>query len=317
MPADEKPAVGAVPPESSEVSIADYRKTRTEAPEPAAAPLVEKPAKTAAASETAQPEIEEGSEADKGPEPKPKGGFQRRIDQLTKEKGTLERRIAELEASPAAPVKTTVAAAAAAAGDAKPKEANFNDYAEFIEALTRWVHRQETKQAETKTLEEQKAADETTAKQRAKEKFDSYTSAIPAFEEAHTDFRALLSDPALVLPNYIQTAIVGLKEKGVAVAYELAKEFKADPDGSTLGAILRLNETGDFEVAMLELGAFVRSVHPPTNTDTKSPTTPARPASKAPTPITPVSGAAPANEADLDKMDPAEYRRLRRAGKLR
>jgi hypothetical protein len=312
---DETPVITGTPaPESTEISIAEYRKTRAEAPAPAAS-TPEVPAKTTAESETAPPEIDaEGNEAVTDSQPKPKGGFQRRIDQLTKDKRELERRLSDLETARKVEEKPTAVAAAAAAGDAKPKEADFTDYAEFIQALSRWVYRQENKAAEAKGIEDEKAEQEKTTKLRAKEKFDSYNNAIPAFEAAHADFRELLSDPGLMLPNYVQNAIIGLKEKGVEVAYQLAKEWKADPAGSTLGTILTLNEAGDFEVAMLELGAFVRSVHP---TAKKSPPPPERPATRMPTPITPVSGSGGAIEADPDKMSAADYRRAREKGKLR
>src|SRR5690349_1981992 len=91
---EENAVVAPATPEvdTSAVSIADYRKERTEPETPATAP---EPVKTAPVPEAGKPQEKEEEEAATGT--KPKGGFQRRIDALTKEKGDLERTVSDLQ----------------------------------------------------------------------------------------------------------------------------------------------------------------------------------------------------------------------------
>lgn len=336
MPTEEATAVVTPAPETeeaSEISIADYRKERSEPAAPAAT-TTEKPAaesKPAADSATARTESTtspDGKGTDK--DAKPQGGWQRRIDKLTKEKGDLERTVQQLQADITALKGSTGKTAAelrtdaADAGDPEPKEDDYKEYRDYVKALGRWTARQEMKAEAAKNAETERKADEQTAQQRAKEEFDAYQNALPTAEEAHSDFRETLSDPELVLPQYVQLAIVQMAEHGPEAAYQLAKDFKANGEKSTLAKILAHNERGKFSLAMVEFGRFISSLDKgdaaaaasPKKSSSPQPVT--RPTTQAPTPITPVGTTSGGpTEADPDEMSLSEYRRARTAGKIR
>lgn len=327
MPETTAVATPAPETESTEVSIADYRKERAE-PSTAAATT---PEKTPGAASKPAPESASGQPESKTPDDKgadkdadkPKGGWQRRIDKLTKEKSDLERQNQDLaQRITALEQKNPAAKTEAAAGDdPEPKEDDFKEYRDYVKALARWTTRQEQKAAAKTIADNDRKAEETEAQQRAKEEFDAYQNALPAAEETHADFRELLSDPELMLPNYIQLAIVQMADKGPEAAYQLAKDFKASGDNSVLAKILADNERGKFSLAMVKFGAFVSSLEKGTSGTAGKPGSPEpakRPVTQAPTPITPVGSSGGATEVDPDKIESvSEWRRQRAAGKIR
>lgn len=304
----------------AEPSLAEYRKER-ETATPAAVPSEKEttePAKSAAGTEPASDaensEVEEG--ADK--EAKPKGGFQRRIDKLTKEKSELERAFTESQQT-TAELKTRLDALekrnpetkveAKADGDPEPKEEDFKEYRDFIKEMAKWVTRQESKaatEAQQKTQREQ-SEKETQASRKAQ--FDKFLGEMRTVRESNQDFDEVFKDTQI--PDYIHNRMVRM-EKGAEIAYALAK------DKTALGKILELNDKAlkagdnDFSEAYWEFGSFVRSLSPK-----NSPTTPTRPVSQAPTPISPVRGGEAVSDADSDSMSLSQYRKGRESGKIR
>ena len=325
MPIDEVVDTPAAQKEESEVvSLADYRKERTapaEAAKKTETPSGAEEATTAAVSETAHPESEVQREKEAGKAAE-RGNLQKRFDELIREnretREASERRIAELEARIAG--KTQPEKPAAKAGDKpRPQEKDFKTYGEYVEALTDWKVEQARNADRAATAEEMQKAEEAEKNERTKQSFDAYNAAIAPAQAAHQDFKEVLGSPDLMLPNYIQVALIGKRDLGPELAYQLAKEYLAAPqdkrgEDTTLGRILALNEKGEFSDAMLELGGFVRSLSP----QKRSPEPKPKPVSSAPEPIKPVGGGGAPADVDPDKVESvAEWRRQRKAGKIR
>lgn len=297
------PEEAVVESPSSEPSLSDYRAEREGKVTPAADPVPAEPAKSADGPEPSKQESSEVEEA--GTDTKPKGGFQRRIDKLTKEIGERDRQISDLNSRLAAleEKKPEVKAEAKADGDPKPKADQFKEYDEYLEAVSRWVARQELKaekESQAKSEQERQKKDTETA---AKAQFDKFLGQMQKVREANPDYDDVFSDTQI--PNYIHNRLVRM-ENGAEVAYQLAKNKEV------LGKILELNQKAldagdnDFSDAYWEFGAFVRSLK-------DSPKPVERPVSKAPSPITPVRGGDAPTDADEDSMSLSEYRKRREA----
>jgi flagellar biosynthesis chaperone FliJ len=301
----------------AEPTLADYRKERETGTPAAVTPETTEPAKTATDSEPVTT-AENSEEEEAGTVTKPKGGFQRRIDKLTKEKSDLERAFTEAQQN-TADLKTRldalekknpeVRADARAEGDPKPKAEDFKVYEEFIESLGRWVVRQETKAANDAQQKTQREESEKQKQAAGKAQFDKFLGEMRTVREGNSDFDEIFSNTQI--PDYIHNRLVRM-EKGAEIAYALAK------DKAALGKILELNEKalksgdGDFSEAYWEFGSFVRSL-----AQKNSPTTATRPVSQAPTPISPVRGGEAVSEADADKLSLSDYRKGRESGKIR
>lgn len=319
----EEPVIERESSPATEQTVAEYRKEREAGTSAADRQEIVDPAKSAAGTEPADKENSEGTEEaeDKG---KPRGGFQRRIDKLTKEKSDLERTVAESQQT-TAELKTRLDALekknpevkeeAKASGDPKPKVEDFKVYEEFIEALSKWTYRQESKAASDATAKSQREEQQKQSTAQKKAKFDTFVSELRTVREAHPDIEQLFAE--MSIPNYIHTRLVNMGKAGAEVTYELAKNKEVQ------AKIVELNQkaiddaggqiaNADFSDAYWEFGAFVRSV-----TQKSSPNATTRPVSQAPTPISPVRGGEAVSEADPDKMSAAEYRRARESGKIR
>ena len=314
------PAETAVQPspapvtDDTQISIADYRKERMGASsvtEPGkevtpAQPPVTEPSKTAADSEPAKPEEKKtGQEAAENDKPESSyRKLQRRFDQLTREKGDLQRRLEALEQkAPAAPeAKPTT--------DPEPQQKDFSTYEDYIKSLTRWVTRQEQKALDEKAAKDEEAEQQKSQQEAWNEKVTAYQQAVVEVQEKHADFAEVLSDPKNVLPLYIQNAIRGMGDKGPEIAYQLAK------NAEVRGKIVEFFNQGEHQEAWIEFGVFVRSLAGPKT----PPKPPEKPVSTAPTPISPVTsgtGSADLDDEAIAKMSTAEYRRARQSGKIR
>jgi len=326
MPTEEviAPVTPAAEGSETEISIADYRKTRSEGKE-TEAPAPAEAGKTAPVTEAGKPQEQEEEEIEgtdkdgKATKVKVKGGFQRKIDKLTKEKSDLERTVGDLTSRLDAleTKKPEVKVEARAEGDPEPKEENFKEYKEFAKALGRWVTRQEIKANQESTAKTQQEQAETERKAQSKQQFDRYLGEMRAVKDSKPDFDAVFADTQF--PDYIHNRLVRM-EKGAEAAYELAKNKEVLKKILDLnGEALRRGDN-DFSEAYWEFGAFVRSLHgsSPQGSSPAPTTKTEKPVSQAPTPITPVGGAAGPTEIDPDKIDSvAEWRRVRGAGKIR
>lgn len=163
-------------------------------------------------------ELDASDEAGKS-KGKKKGGYQRRIDKVTKQREEAKRdaefwRAKALEAKPAGEQK--VEAKSAADTSKEPQADQFEKHEDYVKALAKWEVKQEL-QAEKAQQREQ------TVKAEQKTQLKSHIDRVVAFEKATPDFKELMEDIADVrLSPAVNNAIID-SEHGPKLMYEFAK----------------------------------------------------------------------------------------------
>lgn len=280
-------------------------------------------------------EPEKGAEAKTEPEPEPgkkeekkqavterkeetveekagKNGVQKRIDKLTarnyaveeenevlkRDRETLKERLGLLEKG------TKDVPQERAVGLARPQEKDFSNHDEYIEALTDYKAKKAI--ADDKAAEAQADTDS-----RALATYTAYNKAASVARGRYEDFDEVVGTETPI-PVSVQVAIIGMRDKGPEVAYQLAKdpEFCAE-----LTQIAQ--EEGD-AAAVVELGhrfgilvrGKAQEATPEKKTVTETPPKP-KPVSKAPEPIKPVTSHATTTSVPLDELPYDQYRRIR------
>ena len=235
---------------------AGIKSKRTEAPE------VEE-TETAAATETA--------EETENQKPKGKGGFQRKIDKLTKRitdtesrAEAAERRAKEAEERLAAKAAESAPAEQPAKTDSRPKLADYATPEEWGEALTDWKLEQRDAAARKQSEEDER-----------REVFDAYQTRKEKAKAAHEDWDDVMEEiKNVTIPPAANNAIIE-SEQGPEIAYYLAThpEAREKLEGMT-SAISIAREIGRIEALVTPKA--------------KDSSTPIR--TNAPKPITPVGG---------------------------
>lgn len=174
-----------------------------------------------AVTEAAEPETEEQQQ-----ESKPKdGGFQRKIDKLTRRNyelaganSELRERLSKLEERISALPQQT---AKQEAEDPEPALEQFKTYEEWVKAVGRWTARQEAKalvakERETQTKAEQDAQD--------RETVENYRERVREFAKEHDDFDDVVANIKLreSLAAPVQLCLLE-DENGPALAYYLGE----------------------------------------------------------------------------------------------
>lgn len=229
-----------------------------------------------------QPEVEETeSEAESGAaddkqesKPKGKGGFQRRIDKLT-------RRIYELEKereSPKGQNRQT--------DDPEPKESEFTDIHAFLKAQAKWEARQEVRA--------ERAAEEKWAEDRRMQQvFDDYNRGVEALEEKYEDFDEVMESATASIPKAAQIAIIE-HENGPEIAYYLAKH----PDEAE--ELLEMSSTR----AVAEIGRIGYQISSASKPKLRT---------TAPAPIRPLGSSAARSSVPMDKLPYQQFKKAREA----
>jgi hypothetical protein len=270
----------------------------------AAGPNQEQQAESEPASDTGTPESEEEQPRARG-----KGGFQRRIDKLTREKTQAlelagQERLARLRLQAQLAGKAAGAPESRAAGDhdPKPTEEHFETWEDYTEALTRWAVRQEAKSEKQREIQ---ADAEEAANERLRENFEAHNKRVNAARQQYEDWDQVAEslEGGGAIPQSVGLALVEL-ENGPAVMYHLAK----NP-----GLLTKLNEMSEVR-AVAEVGRIAASLSSAeTAVEGKSSPEP-WPVSAAPAPIKPVGGSATKTATDPSKMPLADYIKWRNAG---
>jgi hypothetical protein len=245
----------------------------------------EKPAETDDDSEPSE-EIdakEENQENEEGK--KRKGGFQKKIDKLTRErhesKAEIERLKAELEG------RTKKADPIVIKTNDKPDAAKFESHEEYLEAIADWRIEKRWAEKEQKTKEVEFLKEHTA-------KTDTFKAKIETFKEAHDDFDDAIADVNdIVMPSNMQDAIFH-SENAPELMYALAKNREELKRICSLSPALAVKELGKFEAKFLDSEKEV----------TKKTT-------KAPPPIKPVGTKASAGNKALEDMDYREFKKAR------
>lgn len=259
---------------------------------------------TAADSETAEdsPEPEETEEET----PKKKNrGLSKRFAELTRERkeaearaAAAERKLAELRAAPRQPASTEPAPAAPSGAPpaTKPTVEQFENYEEFVEALTDWKAEQREQARERAEAEREREREN----ERAKSAWDAKQEAA---REKYADYDDAVNQDLAITP--VMQHVILRSEQGADLAYYL---------GSHPEECQRLASLDDVQAAR-ELGRLEARLAPASSPSVPTTKTPTR-SSSAPAPIRPVAAASPASGAPAAKgfetMTLREYEEWRR-----
>lgn len=245
--------------------------------------VAEVEAESAAESETAKPEKEDVPDKPKG-----KGGFQDRINQLTREKREAQeerdRLREELKQRGEKPE------AKQAVEKAKPKLEDFASHEEFVEALTDWKLDQRAQKAEQDRVQ-------ATQQETLKKTFDAYNAQLPAARESHPDFDEVVGNESLKIPQSAQLAIIE-SETGAEIAYYLGKHPEICEELANLSDVKVVARIGRIE-ALLE------------KSEASEITEDKKPETKVPPPIKPVGGSSARSTVDPDNLPYAEFKKWR------
>lgn len=258
--------------------------------------------------EEGEPEVDASKKTDE-PGKKKKGGFQRRVDKLTREKEDLRRDNEQLRADMAAqkaardsgkvtePTKTTT--------DSKePKSDDFEKVEDYYKAVAKHEAKLEL-QNEMKAQAAKQRED--AAKAELANKQNAHRSRITDFEKTHADFKDVMEEIGeIAAPREMFDAILE-SDFGPAIMYELAQDPESYAKLAAAGPIHAVKAVAKIE-ARLEAASSAAK-------DKTAPAAPAKKVSSAPPPINPitskVSGHAPTIRDDLPYE---EWVKVRNAG---
>ncbi len=217
------------------------------------------------------------------PAEKPKkGGIQKRIGELVREREEAKRREEywreqAMKGQPKETPKPT---------DEKPKVDQFQSYEEYLEALADY-------KAEQKMAAREKQREQETQQERATQEFNelrsTFAERIEQVAEKYEDFEEVAFSEDVPISDAMVPALLS-SEKGPELLYFLGQNPKEAARIARLPAIAAARELGRLEAKLSE---------PPTKR-----------ASKAPEPINPVGGRAEAGQ-DPSKMTDAEWMKWR------
>lgn len=266
-----------------------YKKARTE--EAVTEAPKEEP-KPVAVTEAAKSEEEDEEK------PKFKGGFQKRIDKLTREKYELLEKLnqaqaKQLEREPLAPKAVEAVKAA------RPKSEDYPTPEDWIEAVADW---KATEKFETLSAKAQEQAQTEHNETHLQEMFQAHVKRVEAAREKYTDYDEVvdgIDSETDEIPNGLALTIVEL-DNGPDVAYHLAK----NPE-----LVSKLKEMSEYR-AIAEIGKI---------SDKLTPKTEEAPAEKkktaAPAPIKPVATGNTKSAVPLDEMSFEDYKKARQQGR--
>jgi hypothetical protein len=240
-----------------------------------------------------QPEKEE-AEDEKAEDSKPvkkKGGWQRRIDQLTREKHELEARLASLATKPA---ETKPAKAETKADDGEPQIGDFETY----DAYTRALARHEARQLIDEQMKHLREAEEKAVREYAqKREAEQWDAKLAEARTRYKDFDDIAFDPDVpVTPAMAE--VIRDSDKGADLAYWLGQHPERAAEIAKLTKATAIaREFGKIEAELAQPAPVVKKPK----------------ISAAPEPIKPVGSKAATSKAPAD-MDFMEYERYRRNG---
>lgn len=234
---------------------------------------------------------------------KPPRGVQKRLDELTKEKYewkreadyrrerelALQAKIDELERKTTGQTGETVPAS-----DAKPNSDQFEDYDDYVEALTDWKTGQKIAKAREESAKIAAEQAKATSAQRVQQGFQE---AVKVALSKHPDFDDVVRGSTAPITQAMDDAIK-VSPDGPEVMYHLAKNPQEADRIARLSPLMQILEMG-------KLQAKVTQVPP------KAPEP--RRITNAGEPITTVSGAG-VTEEDPQKMNMEDYAAWRMAG---
>jgi hypothetical protein len=279
------------------LSQEDYKKARAEGKTVVEQP-VEKPI------EELEKEIEQEEEPEAAEEkPKVSGGFQKRIQRLTKEKAAAEEKAADLEKRLQALESKEKAAPTS---NEEPKTDDFKTYEEYLKAFARWEVKQELK-AEREAA--QKASDEA----QASEIWEAHNDRVIAAKAKYEDYDDVVNVPTpWTLENPTPQERASAEAFRIAVleddnSAEILYHYGSHPE--------EFEKLGELTPAQVVKAIARLSDKIVPAKEEKAEEKHEKPKSKAPTPIRPVSGGSSKSSVPLSETETmAEYKKRRAAG---
>jgi len=238
-------------------------------------------------------EPEGKSDEDVDAKPKKKGGFQRRIDKLTREREFWrEQALKNGQTSGQAQTQTQPTAdgpKAPAAAQGKPDPNKYETHEAYLDARDEWNRQQWRSEQERDRL-----ASENTKVQKA------YAERLSVFVQDHPDYEEVMATTEAVTTPLIEQ-VISTSEIGPALRYELAKNPDEALRIAKLPPIVAAKELGKLEDRIASKSESEKKPEPKKITN-------------APKPIEPVSGvkAKVAKSIDDPDLSFADYVRLRR-----
>jgi hypothetical protein len=260
---------------------------------------VESPVVEAASTETVDkpPESAPAKPAEVVPPKKNKGGFQKKIDKLTRANAdtTRERDYWREQALKGkTPEQPTTATAEVFADDPKPNVEKFETHADYIEALTDWKVRtaQRTEQEKAKKVERDAEHSK---------RLDSWNVKLEKAREVHDDFDSVMSESVPVSPVMSEAMLTS--DFGAELAYHFGKNPDVAKRIFELPPVAAAREIGKIETQLEKAAAPSSGEAAPTPT-TKT--------TVKPKPPTPVAGqATQTTTKPLDELPYQEYKKAR------
>lgn len=230
---------------------------------------------------------------------KKKGGYQRRVDKLTKQKAEAQREVEFWRAKalegqkPAGDQKVEVKPAIDTSK--KPKAEDFEKHDDYVEALTDW-------KLDQKLGAEKAQAREQLAKAEQKTQLKTHLERVIAFEKSHPDFKEVMEDIGEVrLSMAVNNAIID-SEHGPELMYEFAK----NP-----GELERLNALSP-ESAARAIGRLEAKFESSAEKAKETTTTSEKKVTTAPKPISTINSKAGHTKSTRDELPYDEWVKLRR-----
>lgn len=174
-----------------------------------------------------------------------RGRFQKRIDRLTKRAAEAERRAQEAERKLKEAAKGE--SKSDAADDGEPDPSDFDDYDEYLDALTDW--KAEAKQKGSK--QEQKADDkqEGAPDQEFTDALEDVNEGFDESRKTYSDFDDVIGQEDLQITREMVIAMADAEKPG-EIAYHLGKNKQEAERISKLSPIAQAREIGKLEVKL-------------------------------------------------------------------
>lgn len=246
--------------------------------------------------ETESEESEETLGADKPPK---KGGLQKRVGKLTRQREDARReaeywRAEALKNQKPQAVDKPLEVAPAKVTDGKPAPEGFTTHDEYVEALADWKVDQKLSVRDQKSREMELKAQQDS-------KLKTYLQTRDEFAKGHEDYFDRMADIDKIPMSITVNEVLLESKNGPELLYELAKDPEEYKRICSLSVVAAAREIGKVEARLAKAS---------------DQTIAAKQTTKAPKPIAPVgTGSTSTSTKALDEMDFEEYKKAREAGR--
>lgn len=271
---------------------------------------------TIEAEEKPKEEAKDAKESEETEEPKQpsRGGFQKRIDKLTRRNYELEEmlernsrhledvlgRIEQLRGTQPGTQQPVATA------PEKPTVEKFKTYEEYMEALADWKADQRFQSYQRQQQEQAQLAAQQSEQQRLQQVFNNYNRAANVARETYDDFDETVNRSDIEIPQSVQLAVFETPN-GPDIAYYLGKHPELCQELMQMSDVQAV-----MEVSRISDGLMQKPEEGQDKANGNGQQPPPRRQSAAPAPIKPIGGGVHGgNSLPLDQVDYRDYRRIR------